>query len=110
MALSRPCIECGRLIAAGSRCGECSWKAKRVYGADRLRGRQWQRRRSAVLRRSGGVCERCGERLVEEVHHLHGVEDNRLSSLLGVCRVCHIVLEQEKRDRTPAGGDKAVRG
>jgi HNH endonuclease len=50
-----------------------------------------------VLRRSDGICERCGERLVEEVHHLGPLKDNRLEQLLGVCRRCHRQLEAEKR-------------
>jgi 5-methylcytosine-specific restriction endonuclease McrA len=54
-------------------------------------------KRRAVFGRAGGICERCGERTAEEVHHLSGVKDNRLESLLAVCKSCHLALEAEKR-------------
>ena len=95
MAL-RPCINCRRLIEAGSYCSECGWRKNASY-SDRLRGRKWMKRRSAVMRRAGDVCEHCRNRLAEEVHHLNGVDDNRLQSLLAVCRDCHTALEAEKR-------------
>lgn len=53
-----------------------------------------------MLRRNDGVCERCGDRLAEEIHHLRGLDDNSMEALLAVCRGCHRALEAEKR----AGG------
>jgi hypothetical protein len=53
-----------------------------------------------VMRRAGWVCERCQDRLAAEVHHLHGLADNRLEALLAVCGPCHRELEREKRARS----------
>jgi hypothetical protein len=93
----RRCIDCGELIGAGSRCGKCSWKAKRGYSLGRQRGRQWMRRRAAVMRRAGWTCERCCDRLAQEIHHLGELTDNRIEMLLAVCQPCHRALEAEKR-------------
>lgn len=91
--IQRPCLKCGALIAGGSYCGRC----QPSYSPTRLRGRRWMRRRLAVLREAQFICERCGERVAEEVHHLNGVEDNRMQSLMAVCFPCHRQLEIEKR-------------
>ena len=92
---SRPCLACGQLIAAGSRCGKCAVKKQDLYAPDRPRGRAWMRKRAAVLRRAEWICERCRDRLADEVHHLGELTDNRLESLLAVCRKCHLALERE---------------
>jgi hypothetical protein len=55
------------------------------------------RRRTAVMRRANWMCERCRERLAQEVHHLGELSDNRLEQLLAVCYDCHRELEAEKR-------------
>ncbi len=55
------------------------------------------RRRLAVMSEAGFICESCGERVAEEVHHLNGLEDNRVQSLMAVCRDCHRALEAETR-------------
>jgi hypothetical protein len=52
--------------------------------------------RRMVMARASGVCERCGNRLADEIHHTRGLEDNRIESLLAVCRSCHRALEREK--------------
>lgn len=95
--MTRPCLDCGRLIAKGSRCPSCDWKRNASYAPDRLRGRAWMKRRATVLRRGGGMCERCREAVAEEVHHLGELSDNRPESLLAVCRACHRALGAEKR-------------
>jgi hypothetical protein len=56
-------------------------------------------RRTAVMRRANWTCERCRERLAQEVHHLNGLDDNRLEALQAVCTTCHLELEAEKRLR-----------
>ena len=93
---SRACLGCGRLIASGSRCGRCSWKQTAAY-SPRMRGRRWMRLRAAVLRNAGWVCQQRGDRIASEVHHLHGLEDNQMESLLAVCVDCHRELERAKR-------------
>jgi 5-methylcytosine-specific restriction endonuclease McrA len=55
------------------------------------------KRRVAVMRRANWTCERCGERLAQEIHHLGSLSDNRLEMLIAVCRPCHRALEAEKR-------------
>jgi hypothetical protein len=95
MAL-RPCLGCKKLISEGSYCPICAWQTAVRY-SDRMRGRRWMKIRSAVMRRAEWICQRCGDRLAEECHHLNGVDDNRLESLLAVCRDCHTALEAEKR-------------
>jgi len=55
------------------------------------------KKRRMVMTRAGGVCERCGDRLADEIHHTRGLEDNRLEALLAVCRPCHRAVERERR-------------
>lgn len=56
--------------------------------------------RPRILRRAGGMCERCGLRPAVDVHHLHYNTLGREADcdLLAVCRVCH-PAEDEKRAR-----------
>ena len=89
MGLKRSCITCGTVITEGSYCPGCQ--------PERMRGRAWMRRRAVVFRRAGHLCERCGDRVAEEVHHLNGVEDNAWESLMAVCGPCHRELERDKR-------------
>ena len=49
------------------------------------------------MRRANWTCEHCRNQLAEEVHHLNGVDDNRLVALLAVCYDCHRELEEAKR-------------
>jgi 5-methylcytosine-specific restriction endonuclease McrA len=92
--VNKPCLECGRLTD-GSYCPSCT--ARRQQTSPRMRGRRWMRKRGAVMRRAGSICERCGERVAEEVHHLGELSDNRLDRLIAVCKPCHLQLEAEKR-------------
>jgi 5-methylcytosine-specific restriction endonuclease McrA len=56
------------------------------------------RRRNAVAGRTGWICERCHDRIVEEIHHLNGnLGDNRLENLTAVCKDCHMALERDAR-------------
>jgi hypothetical protein len=57
------------------------------------------RRRAAVMRRAGWICETpgCG-RIAQQVHHVDGDPgNNAMTNLLGVCVPCHRALEAEKR-------------
>ena len=92
--MQRPCIKCGALIPSGSYCGRCQPN----YAPERLRGRRWLRKRLAVLKRAGFVCERCDSRIAEEVHHVDGdPANNRPENLTALCRRCHLEVEAEKR-------------
>ena len=89
MGVARPCIKCGALLEHGSYCPGCA--------PARMRGRKWMRRRAVVFRRAGWICERCHDRVAEEVHHLGGAGRQRVGALMAVCRDCHRELEREKR-------------
>jgi hypothetical protein len=49
--------------------------------------------RKIALDRAGGVCERCNERSVTEVHHVEyppwGTFEKNADNLLAVCHECH---------------------
>ena len=93
VVIQRPCLKCGALIPSGSYCGGC----RPDYAPQRLRGRRWMRKRAAVFKRGGYICERCRNAISEEVHHVRGLDDNRLESLMGLCRRCHREAEAAKR-------------
>ena len=65
--------------------------------ASYMKSRAWRRVRLAVIRRAGGVCERCGRWPIVNVHHLsyQRVGEEPLSDLLGVCSKCHKDLHLE---------------
>lgn len=58
----------------------------------------WQRIRTKVLERCGGVCEGCLEKPVVHVHHLTYAHlgHELLFELRGVCRDCHRVLHPDR--------------
>ena len=62
-----------------------------------LNSPEWKAKRKAVLKRSGGICERCRRYLVDEVHHLTyaNVLDEPLEDLQGLYKPCHGFLHQE---------------
>jgi 5-methylcytosine-specific restriction endonuclease McrA len=70
----------------------CAWQKNAAYSPERPRGRRWMKTRRMVMARAGGVCERCEDRLADEIHHLDGLKDNRLEALLAVCHSCHRAL------------------
>lgn len=87
------------LIEAYREARDALWKNKRAaeksefdqwYG-EYLRTDAWKKKRAAVLRRCGGVCEGCGEAKADSVHHLtyEHVGNELLFELVGVCRECH---------------------
>ena len=61
-----------------------------------IRSKAWRDRRNQVLRRSRGVCERCGKWPVVNVHHrtYERLGSERLEDLIGVCRHCHEEMHQ----------------
>lgn len=56
-----------------------------------LASAQWKAKRKMVIARANGICEKCRQRVIQNIHHIHydtlGYES--LSDLLGVCRPCH---------------------
>lgn len=56
-----------------------------------LQSPEWARRRAAVLRRDGGICQGCGNRPATQAHHHHyrRVFDEMLFDLIAVCTECH---------------------
>jgi 5-methylcytosine-specific restriction endonuclease McrA len=86
MALKYCLGRCGRRVQ-GSYCRQCK---PRPYQPERLRGRRWMKIRRSVMARAGGICEECGERLADEVHHVDGdLRNNALVNLRALCRPCH---------------------
>jgi hypothetical protein len=59
-----------------------------------LQSPEWKARRTAVLKRCGGNCERCRRYLVDEVHHLTyaRVYHELTEDLQGLCKPCHRFL------------------
>lgn len=67
------------------------WEAYTAY----LRTAVWALKRELVMERSGGVCESCGQRRAEHVHHrkypeVFGLEP--LWDLAAVCVPCHKIF------------------
>lgn len=60
-----------------------------------LRSAIWQVKRQLVLERCGGICESCGQRDAEHVHHLKYPETfghEPLWDLRAVCVPCHKII------------------
>lgn len=60
---------------------------------------EWALKRAEVIRRAGGICERCHKNSVREIHHLTYENFGRepLCDLLGLCPPCHVVMDQERQ-------------
>jgi 5-methylcytosine-specific restriction endonuclease McrA len=67
------------------------------YAAYR-RSAAWQCKRVRVIRRCGGICERCGLWPATVVHHLtyERIGEERDEDLQGVCIKCHAQLHEEE--------------
>jgi 5-methylcytosine-specific restriction endonuclease McrA len=83
VAVARPCLGCGRLIASGSRCPACR--------VPRKRGRAWRRTRERVFARYGRVCHVCGAPATE-IDHLISLAaggGDLLANLRPACARCN---------------------
>jgi hypothetical protein len=71
-----------------------AWREK--YAAH-LRTPEWRGIRAKVLKRSGGVCEGCGQNRPTQVHHLtyDHIFNEFLFELVAVCDHCHQRLHDE---------------
>jgi hypothetical protein len=69
------------------------WKCYNEY----LKTPIWLKKRGLVLERAKGVCEGCGDKSAEEVHHLTycHMGDEFLFELVAVCKACHERLHSE---------------
>lgn len=58
---------------------------------------RWARKRQKVLDKAGGICEACGDRPAQEVHHLtyRNVGAEPLWDLRAVCKPCHDFIHGE---------------
>jgi len=58
----------------------------------------WQSKRQLVIERANGMCERCQEERIVDVHHLtyDNVFDEPLEDLQGLCRKCHTKAHNQK--------------
>ena len=58
---------------------------------EHLSSPKWKATREKVIKRAGGICEGCGERSINDVHHLtyDHVGDELLFELVGLCFRCH---------------------
>lgn len=75
---------------AGRKC-DSWWRSYNVY----LRTAVWQAKRQLVLDRAGGVCEACGQKEAQQVHHLKYPETFGLEplwDLRAVCIPCHKII------------------
>jgi len=69
-----------------------------------LASREWRLKRKEVIELNNGICERCGTRAIEDIHHLTYASignESPLRDLMGVCHPCHEYLAAE-RDDDPA--------
>jgi 5-methylcytosine-specific restriction endonuclease McrA len=70
------------------------WRA--MYDSYML-SREWSEKRRAVIARDNGVCQRCEDAAIEQVHHLtyERIGNERLDDLIGLCAACHAIAHGE---------------
>lgn len=70
---------------------------RRALYADYLSSPEWQRLRSSVMERCGGLCEGCRQGSADDVHHLtyRNIGNEFLFQLVGLCRACHTRWHEE---------------
>ena len=103
MSAARPCLTCGRITRAGSRCEPCRLQLVRRRSAARGTrqqqgyGNDWLRLSRQVVERDGGTCRYCGGPATTADHVIpksRGGSDDP-SNLVAACRSCN----SAKRDR-----------
>jgi len=92
--MKRPCIDCGVVIASGSRCGSCYSTREKRYSrvrgttTERGYGSAWQKLSTEILKRDGYTCHYCGGRADTADHIIpksKGGTDAR-ENLVAACR------------------------
>lgn len=90
--IPRPCLRCGALTTAGSRCPSCAAASRPTFRQRRGMGSwEWAKLRAAILARDGG-CQRCGATVGLEVHHVVPLArggSNAPDNLVTLCGDCH---------------------
>jgi len=63
-----------------------------------LQSDEWQDKRTNVFKRSGYICEGCGNKRATEVHHrtYDHVGEEMLFELVALCNLCHSILHPDK--------------
>jgi hypothetical protein len=81
-------------MSGAKRIGEFLWQAMpdgpEKYQAY-LASHEWAQRRSSILKRCSGICERCHSNPAENIHHRTYARkyQERLTDLIAYCRGCH---------------------
>lgn len=117
------CLRCRKGIESELRRAE--WQAEYAEQQERLRREReqesakwwrrytlylehdpgWKRRRALVLKRSGGMCEGCGEKPATQVHHTdyrtyNAIGREMLWELRAICDECHAAITPDHSQRT----------
>jgi 5-methylcytosine-specific restriction endonuclease McrA len=102
----RPCLEpgCGQFAVDGKpRCADHAREHNRTRADPRARkvyrSKRWRLTRHAKLGQDP-ICQRCGERLADEVHHVDGVlgpDPYDISRLESLCARCHGQVGREQQ-------------
>ena len=103
--MKRPCLDCGQIIAAGTRCRKCASikDAARGSASDRGYGNTWRLLSAQILKRDGYQCAYCPARATTADHIIPkalGGTDHQ-ENLVAACQPCN----SGKRDR-PASSIK----
>lgn len=83
-----------RLIAEHRVQNKDKWRA--MYNSYIL-SQQWAEKRKAVIARDNGVCRRCEDAAIDQVHHLtyERIGNEKLDDLIGLCATCHAIEHDE---------------
>jgi len=89
------CTICRVRISKGSRCAK---HATRSPSSRNARTSRWIRHiRPRALARAGFKCEKCGARLVLDVHHRdENPFNNAAQNLIALCHRCHVDAHNER--------------
>jgi 5-methylcytosine-specific restriction endonuclease McrA len=101
----RPCLDCHRLIATGSRCRPCANARQRAYDASRGGpaargyGHAWRKVRAQILARDRYRCAYCGGPAGSVDHVLSKVDggSDDPSNLVASCKSCNTAQENRRR-------------
>ncbi|MGH2966192.1 MAG: HNH endonuclease [Solirubrobacterales bacterium] len=98
---ARPCLDCGQLIARGSRCSPCQTKAKPPTPGRGSASVQ-ARFRADTFATHGRRCALCGSTDRVQAHHViplpDGPNDGKTNGL-PLCTRCHHGVEAGRRRR-----------